>query len=99
MDARHVWDDGTGRDDAEVLGEWLLGARVGYDSKVPPCSRIGSQGRALVGKQSELVGKLNKLRWDGLVERSGERDRARLKATALPNQVRGYMLRLPARLI
>ena len=81
-----MWDDGRTRsgDSEEVIGEWLLGAARRYDDGVPACSKIFDRGREAVGRQGELVSKLQKIGWDGLKGRAGEWDKARLEAAAAP---------------
>ena len=64
MGARHVWDDGNPRDDGanDVLGEWLMGALSRYDAQVDHHSHLLGAGHAAVGKQGELVAKIETLR-------------------------------------
>eukprot|EP00973_Karenia_brevis_P005379 733635-Karenia_brevis.AAC.1 len=59
-----------GGDSVDIIGEWLLDATRRYDAKVPACSKIFDRGREAVGKQGELVSKLQKIEWDGLKARA-----------------------------
>ena len=87
LDDKHVWDDGRHAGDAdnfEVLGEWLVGATRRFDVCVPPSSRIGEKRGEGIGKQKDLVGKLQKLKFDRLFENSNEVGRSRLNGAAAP---------------
>eukprot|EP00973_Karenia_brevis_P021528 2959192-Karenia_brevis.AAC.1 len=63
LDESHVWDDGSIRsgDGVDIIGEWLLGATDGYDVRVPECSKLRGRGRDAIGKQGELVKKIEKI--------------------------------------
>ena len=83
LDRQHVLDDGREREgDITVLGEWLGEAQGRYNAKVPALSRVNVNGESKVGKQGELAYKLEKCKWDAMVEGAGQLDRARLLATA-----------------
>ena len=65
LDRNHVWDDGSvrfGREEEEVVGEWLFGSTFRYDATVLECSHLHGAGPANIDRFKVLVGKAEKIR-------------------------------------
>ena len=67
-------------------GEWLLGAVNRVNAAVPEHHRISMGSRPEnIGKQKDLMGRVNKARRDAMVAAASTWDKARLEATSAPH--------------
>eukprot|EP00973_Karenia_brevis_P027960 3850781-Karenia_brevis.AAC.1 len=66
LDSQHVWDDGVPREGGEeVIGEWLMGASMRYDDRVPLESAVRGKGHD-IWVRGEFVTKLEMVRFNQL---------------------------------
>ena len=88
LDAQHVWDDGAVRGDGhpDVIGEWLFGCVNRINASVPEQHSIAFGRRPEgIGKQRDLMGRVDRKRREAMVAAAGIWDRARLEVTSAPH--------------
>ena len=86
IDPKHVWDDGRPREgeSEDVIGEWLAGALRRYDTQVEHHSHLIGVDYKSIGRQKDLVFKIEFHKKQNLHDRANEWDLARLKGVAAP---------------
>ena len=85
IDTGHVWDDGSPRegDAADVIGEWLHGCVSRLNASLPAHHEIVRGAKpSNLGKQKDIMGRVNKYRRDAMLASVEMWDKARLEAAA-----------------